>query len=400
MKKTRLFIFISALLLTLLMVVGCDVSPISDYIATENSCVELKLSIEGPNSREIKVDTSNLVINNYKIAIIPEWNTLLNGSPVYGQIGSRSVEGVVSYGENTYTSIDQISLGYVTPGKWTVYVAAFNKDNKVVLDGYTSTYINSSNNTVSVCLTPNVTTVSEKGELCFFITVPRLSENHLESYGVSYTLYNVSNTEVSSNDIPGYLPLNATHAWYYFDSENNISLPAGEYIIKVSLYDKKDQSVIGSMVKKLSIVSGSTTTVAGDIYPSEFVDAKLDYSLPVINAVIDEIKENQIKDNAIIFNCTDNTNSIGDYNIVFRWFIDGELVTNVTPEDDKTSKWKVTAISSNGKTSSITCVFNSYGKREVRCEVVYIPTVTDGSDTSKYIRFVGGDSKFVEIIPR
>ena len=403
MKKTRFFIFITALLITLLTVVGCDVSPVSDSIASSNPCVELKLSIEGPNSREIKIDSSNVIIKNYRIALIPEWDVLENGTPAYGQIGSRSVGGVVSYGETTYSSIDQISLGYVTPGKWTVYVAAFNNDNNVVLDGYTSTYVNSSDNTVSVCLSPNVTTVSEPGTLNFYIFVPKLSESHLDYYGVNYTVFDSKNSIVSSGDITGNaLPLNPTQIWYC--NSKIISIPAGEYIIRISLYDKNDNSSIGGITKKLSIVSGSTTTVGGSLSPSEFVDANLEYKLPVINADVDDIKlAQQVKDSVILFKCSDKTNpSLDGYTVTYRWFIDGELITNVTTDEDYNGKWRITAKSDNdiNRESSISCVFNSYGKHEIRCEVVYIPSVTEGVDNSTLRRLVGGDSTFVEIIPR
>ena len=404
MKKTRFFIFITALLITLLIVVGCDVSPVSDSIASSNPCIEFKLSVAGPNSREIKIDSSNVIIKNYRIALIPEWDVLENGTPAYGQIGSRSVDGVVSYGETTYSSIDQISLGYVTPGKWTVYVAAFNNDNKVVLDGYTSTYVNSSENTVSVCLSPNVTTVSESGTLNFYIFVPKLSESHLDYYVVNYTVFDSKNGKVSSGDITGYdRDFNSTQIWYY-DYEG-ISLPAGEYIIRISLYDKNDNSSIGGITKKISIVSGSTTTVGGSLSPSEFVDANLESKLPVINADVDDNIDlaKQVKDSVILFKCSDKTNpSLDGYTVTYRWFIDGELITKVTTDEDYNGKWRITAKSDNdiNRESSISCVFDSYGKHEIRCEVVYIPSVTEGVDNSTLMRLVGGDSTFVEIIPR
>lgn len=401
MNKTRFFIFIMALMMTLLMVVGCDVSPVSEVINAASSYVEFKLSVKGPNTREIKIDSSNCIVSNYRIALIPEWNTLENGAPIYGKIGSRDLDGTVTYGDTTYTSVDQITLGYVTPGKWTVYVAAFNADNKVVLDGYTSTYVNSSNNTVSVCLSPSVTTVSESGSLNFYFTVPRLSDDHLASYGVRYTLYNSSNSIYSSGDIPGHAFFDKSQVWYYFDSDIN-DLNAGEYIINIVLYDKKDNSSIGGITKKLSIVSGTTTNVGGSLSPSEFIDVKLDYKLPVINAVVEKVDPllPEVKDSAIVFTCTDNSKKTDGYFRTFRWFIDGELITKVSSADDVERKWTVTAMSDNDTSSSITCKFNSYGKREIRCEVVYIPVVSEGEDDSKLIRLIGGDSKFVEIIPR
>lgn len=401
MKKNRIFIFIMALMITLLLVVGCDVSSISDTLDSDNQYVEFKLSVKEPNSRVIEIDSSLLNISNYRIALIPEWDTLKNGTPIYGKIGSRNVDGTVIYGDATYTSVDQISLGYVTPGKWTVYVAAFNSDNKVILDGYTSTYVNSANDIVSVCLSPSVTTVSEHGSIYFYIFVPRLTENHTDSYGVRYTLYNSMNSVVSLGDIPGHIDiLDASHVWYYLDSSIN-DLKAGEYIINIVLYDKKDGSSIGGITKKLSIISGATTNIGGSLSPSEFVNAKLDYNLPVLNAVVENVDPSlQVLNSAIVFTCNDTTPTISGYTKSFHWFIDGKHVSIVSPDNKEAGKWEVIAMSDNEDSSSITCKFYSYGRREIRCEVVYIPVVSKGEDNSKQVRLVGGDSTFVEIIPR
>ena len=48
MKKTRFFIFITALLITLLTVVGCDVSPVTDFL--EKDLVKASISINGSRS--------------------------------------------------------------------------------------------------------------------------------------------------------------------------------------------------------------------------------------------------------------------------------------------------------------------------------------------------------------
>ena len=68
----------------------------------------------------------------------------------------------------------------------------------------------------------------------------------------------------------------------------------------------------------------------------------------------------------------------------YYWFIDGELITKASTG----GKWTVTNIADNGNTSSMSCIFNSYGKREIKCEIVYIPNVSQGD---KLIRYVGGD---------
>ena len=400
MRKKRVFIFIAALLVTLLMVVGCDVSPVSNTNVSDGKYVEFNLSVKDSCSRDLLVSSDSLNVSYYKIALVPEWNDLVSGAPIYGRIGSRSADGTVAYGNQKYATAAEITLGYVTPGKWTVYVAAFNSTDQVILDGYNSSYVNSTNNSVSVYLSPNVTSVSEKGKLNFRITVPRLSKNHLNEYEVRYTLYDSKNS-VAQGVISGAISeTDQSLVSYEFVESNYLSLKAGEYFVIVNLFDKTADSSVGGVTKKLSIISGSLTEVSGNLSPSEFVDVNIDYNIPTITAKIDDIAlSSQVKDNAIVFKCTDTYNQVTGYNRVYRWFIDGELIQNVTA-DNEVDKWKVTAMSDNGNSSTITCLFNSYGKREVRCEIVYIPVVLSGESNSNLVRFIGGDSTSVEIIPR
>ena len=111
----------------------------------------------------------------------------------------------------------------------------------------------------------------------------------------------------------------------------------------------------------------------------------------MISASVSDDVSSQLKGNEIVFTCTDSTDQIDNYTKAYYWFIDGELITKASTG----GKWTVTNIADNGNTSSMSCIFNSYGKREIKCEIVYIPNVSQGD---KLIRYVGGDSTFVEII--
>ena len=143
MKKSRVFIFILALMSTLLMAVACDSAPsILESTADNNGCVPAYLNVMSADSRGINVTGLDTAISYYRVALIPEWSTLDSGAPIYGQIGTRTAEGGVEYGEKTFASQSSIELGYVTPGKWTVYVSAYNKDNKMIMEGFSSSFIN------------------------------------------------------------------------------------------------------------------------------------------------------------------------------------------------------------------------------------------------------------------
>ena len=400
MKKTRLFIFITALLITLLMVVGCDNAPDFNSEISESQFVSLKVSVNSKLSRDLVVDSGDYVISYYKVALIPEWNSLVNGAPIYGQIGERN-NGIIEYGETEYNTVDQIDLGYVTPGKWTVYVAAFTeisegsgKREVVLMDGFSSTYVNANNNSVSIILSPNVSTGLSDGTLNCYIYVPRLSENHENEYAVTCTLYDSNNKVFNYEDIPGSpLEKNDSQYWYSFGIKP-IDLKPGEYIGIIKLIDKRTNTSIGGITKKVSIVSGCLTNIVGSLSPSEFIDVGVEFenTLPVIRASVSDVDvSSQVKGNEIIFTCTDSTDQIDNYTKAYYWFIDGELITKASTGE----RWTVTNIADNGNTSSMSCIFNSYGKREIKCEIVYIPNVSQGD---KLVRYVGGDSTFVEIV--
>ena len=68
MKKTRLFIFITALLLTLLMVVGCDVSPASEN--ADNDLVMASISIASSRSLSNEQEDSLSRVSHFDYMIV------------------------------------------------------------------------------------------------------------------------------------------------------------------------------------------------------------------------------------------------------------------------------------------------------------------------------------------
>ena len=100
----------------------------------------------------------------------------------------------------------------------------------------------------------------------------------------------------------------------------------------------------------------------------------------------------------MIFQCTDNSNvDLEGFNSIYYWSVDGEqLIETGNDIEYIDGKCTVTALGSNGNISSLECKFSSYGRREIRCEVVYLPNVV----TDVSLRYVGSGMKEVEIIPR
>ena len=143
MNKTRFFIFIMALMMTLLMVVGCDVSPnISSVIP--KGCVNVSLNIEDGRTLNVS-STVPSEINYWQYSMTPLWN---EGA----SIGNEEIYGVASYKE-----LKDNNIGWVTPGLWKIEVFGL-----YVEPGYfgylyyveSEIYINENNDQVFVYLKP------------------------------------------------------------------------------------------------------------------------------------------------------------------------------------------------------------------------------------------------------
>lgn len=404
MKKTRLFIFITALLITLLMVVGCDVSPVSinDRL--------VRASIAVSNSRDLQVVGGDSTISSYKIAMIPEWESSSTSDPIVGKKGSRTngvVDGweAVSYSiENENISID---LGYVSQGKWSIYLNAYNSAGNLIYSGTTTSYLNK-NSTDVVIVMKRATSDKTKGYLYFFISLNRLNLSDTNQNIVdgviseNNNIYRMGYEIIDSNGVSesGYIPLNAindTHA-IFGDDETPIALDSGEYTVIVSLLKKDNngvESVIGGITKLASIYPGnkedrfSWILVRGDVTPSDFIQVGIDFPAPEVTA---EVIYSETDD---VYTCEDTFNKISGYDRFFRWFIDGELIE----ESVSYTKWTVRDITTNGNKSTMSCSFSKLGEREVRCEVVYIPNGISGIDSDP-LHFVGGDSYYVQVLSK
>ena len=404
MKKSRVFIYILALIYTLLIAVACDSAPsILDSTADNNGCVPAYLNVMSADSRGIEVTGLDTAITYYRVALIPEWSTLDSGAPIYGQIGTRTAEGGVEYGKKTFASQSSIELGYVTPGKWTVYVSAYNKDNKMIMEGFSSSFINYSSSNINISLLP-----ATRGEMGFFnvpyIHMQKLSDDHSVRYRVRYVLSSNNEVKYSGDLLP--FEMEGMYAYYtYKETDGKLvaaPLPVvpGQYILTISLEEKDVEGTfnsIGGITKVINIAPGQTTHVNGTLQPSEFKSVGIDFTFPQVSVSMSKVDTSvQKKDESIVFQCTDNSDvDLEVFNRVFYWFVDGEMITRT--DNYINGKCSVTKIGSNGSNvSSLECKFSSYGRREIKCEVVYIPKVV----TDVPLRYVGSGTTEVEIIPR
>lgn len=397
------------------MVVGCDNAPASLF-PDKNGLVAASISVGSGDSRGIAIEGVDAAITYYRIALIPEWDTLDNGASIYGQIGNRDENGIVTVAKEKYTSTESIDLGYVTAGKWTAYVYAYNKNHQKIMEGFSSTYFNSSNSNMNIVLIPSYS--GDKGYIEFVsIYLQKLSSDHKNRYSLQFNISSPSGTSINGSIAGVY---NEDNNMYLYSkrnegsikiengdgilTEHGIEVDPGQYIITISLIEKISEGAfenLGGITRVINVVPNATAYISGGISPSEFKEVGIDFSVPSVSTSITTPDESlQDKNKSITFTCTAPYNDVANFNRIFVWFIDGEIVTS-TGDGYLEKQCNVTAIGvdeSNG-TSSLSCTFLSYGKREVRCEVVYIPKSSSGV-VGNTPRYIGSSTSVVQIIPR
>lgn len=404
MNKTRFFIFIMALMMTLLLVVGCDVSPLS------NDClINARLSIS--DSRGIQIYGGDGTIKKYKIAMIPEWVQSEIDEQIVGWKGSIDENGIVTgYEDISYIEENggvSIDLGYISQGKWSIYINAYNNNDVLIYSGKSSGYINKENSNIVIVL--NRATGNElNGYMGFFIRLNQLCINegdHYNKYGLKYEVYTLDGNKALDDSVNKYLNVYSKfgNTINYGSWDESVRLAPNDYYVTISLVKnpkKSNEKVVGGITRFVSIYPGSKTDshtwtmIDGDVVPSDFIQVGIDFPAPEITATMKLEKSG----NNCKFSCEDKYNNLGnnDFSRYYRWFIDGELVE----EGGSYGKWEITSISTTSNDSNVStmeCVFSKLGEREVRCEVVYVPKIIEGVD-SKPLHFVGGVSEYVQVL--
>lgn len=404
MKKSRVFIYILALMSTLLMAVACDSAP------TPDNLVPASVSLDG-EGRGLVITGGDDTVTKYNIALIPEWEKGTYGEEICGMIGSRNKDGVVTYGASYDSKVSNINLGYITMGKWTVYVQALNKNGKVIYEGNTTTYFSHSSTNVVVLLLP--VKYGEKVTLAYDILLPQLCETKKDSAGNYYTDHDkyykvfISVKDISSSSVvfvgeilPWYLPSeNVTDIYYSSWAPVNpanhgnpgnpvIELEQGTYLVTVILKERENANsdkfkVIGGISRTINIVPGEEASIAGYVTPSDFISPDLEIPAPTINASMTGPVGSQKIETSLSFECTDVNGNPGEYKRTFHWFIEGEEIT----DSNKVSTDNVT-----GK-STLTYSFAKYGRWDVTCKIVYSPSSPNA------VSFCGEASYTVQVVP-
>lgn len=347
MKKTRLFIFITALLITLLMVVGCDVSP-SINTSIPRGCVEVSLKVVDSRSLNAEMNFDSQTVVHWGYALKSQWNDQDFEEKIYGN---------VSYSELP----DNGYLGWVTPGLWKVTVYALGEGGTPLYIGEELVYINDENNCISVYMKP-YSYQDNNPKLLFNITNRDIVDiqTGYDTYYI-YTIKDINGNVVEVQNSEGFVfSSNGTQ-------KTITTLPAGYYNVFVGLYigkkgltsieDVKNDSnseMIGGEVLGVYLPAFSEATITGVLEPSDFVKGQLDISLVIVSGSISH--DYNTIDTEITFTLKDSTmadSEKNNYNIAYDWYVNGVKESDQTTETEFTYK------------------FSTYGPKEVSCVVTY-----------------------------
>ena len=206
MKNNRIFIFIMALMMTLLLVVGCDVSPV-----LSKDLVNAKIDIESDkNFRSLNFEVNADVVR-YEYVLVPLFEHPEGSDRIVGVVGNVN-NGVISGWKELP---EDGALGFVTQGKWKILIRALSDKNQELFVSEREVFFNNSNNTTTMMLQPS----GDGNTLTISLDQQFLSENIYE-YNYLYIIDGISDPSIH---ITGKLTLD----------EANISEYSGNYSAKI-----------------------------------------------------------------------------------------------------------------------------------------------------------------------
>ena len=385
MKKN--FLKVAALLIAaMLLVVSCS----QEVKAPENNgLVEAKLTTTFGRDIEIKDGTSTSALT-YKYTMVPNWN---GGD----KVGTEDISGIVN--NETVVEKDK-SLGWVTPGLWTVKVFAYDGEQKV-FEGENDAYFSNKNNKVTVYLRP--VDDANNNKLTFNIEMQDLDVNG-GLYKLKYSVVGTPKTDEDGSDATtnktGELTRSDSakqNVGVYTLDENDTklnALPSDYYRVTVSIYDG-DNKLLGGITKGVLLSNGDEGKVTGNIEPSDYIKAQFDVKL--INVVTSLIPGNvayysdtaysvttetdntakaakvviTLKNDTIITNYDDSIDIDEDgISITHTWYVDGETVASPNPNAE-------TGVDGAGN-KTLTLKDTVPGYKNVSCQTIYSMTDSNG----------------------
>ena len=378
MKKN--FLKIAALLIAaMLLVVSCS----QEVKAPENNgLVEAKLNVAYGRDLDVTGDTKqDGVTLTYKM--YPNWKIDGAEKVIYG--GTKKADGGYEFRDLDENG----SLGYVTPGLWTIEVEAKGHDvtnsvsvaSKTIFTGKADVYFNDTTKTAIVYLAP----VSEKNnDITFSFLMQDLSESMSDDYKLTYSIYNEINNKqaIRSGNLVGSVENEPENVKRYKEESTIEALPGGFYRVNVSIYRKvTTDTLVGGTTKGFLVSGDASVTIGGNIEPS-------DYEKVSIDAYYVNVKTKFKTDGGygVVNNGTNGGATV-------KMAIVDETKHNSTIEGSYTKTYLWTAVS-DGKTitkdtnlSDVEFDFNSPGRKNISCTTVYSITgksTGENQDTTYY----------------
>ena len=394
-KMKKNFLMVASLLIAaMLMVVSC-----TQEVAPKNELVEARISVG--YGRDLTVEnetvTSDLV---YTYTMSHEWKDLNNVSEIIH--GDQPTE-------KPFT--DNESIGYVTPGLWSITVNAYNskiesgkkvKTGLPLFTGNAKAYFSNQKNSVVVYLAP---VEGQTNSLSFDITMQDLvgTGNSVTTGTGRYELrYKIEGTgsytglvnESSSIKLTGTLKANPNAGkdttTYKLADNGKVSLKSGFYTVTVSVYSIEEGSedkLVGGIRKGFLLAGNADATVKGHIEPSDYEKITVDaLYIDVITEVQNEAiiytpaSEGVAASASVKFKVSDSTDQStkGNATKSYVWYVADNETTDFT--------------SSN--TGEFTVTFTAPGYKTVTCQTIYTATYN-----GKEYFFADTESKQVCIDP-
>ena len=360
-----------ALMMTLLLVVGCDVSPVLDSFIPKD-CVEVSVMVSSGRDLDYYVkdgskiedyDSFSKLHGGFYYKLEPQWSYTDENKP-YGIVSK--LEKLPENGK----------IGWVTPGCWKISIWGYN--NYVpAFYGEQIVYFSSNNSSTVVYIEPYGSPSSFSIEL----TQPMYSENPYE-YSYVYSLIDSSGALFEEGllnypQIDNSTENKAVSGNYYVDIDN---IPAGFYSLTIKIYrnagnngtmpisDVKKGSLVGGITKGVFFCAGVNLAVKGSIEPSDYTLGNIEISGLCF---VGSISHGELIIGSPISFTLDDQTVVGEstYNISYQWFVDGNIINGAN------------GITFNHK-------FNTYGPKEVSCLMVYQDTVNTEKVYSKTVKDV------------
>lgn len=387
MKKNFLMVA-SLLIAAMLMAVSC-----TQEVAPKNELVEVKLSTVF--GRDINIgggtNTTNLT---YQYTMTPNWNGWTSGDIGIGGVNGEKISGIVS----TETPVNKdASLGWVTPGLWTVSVFAYDETNTKVFEGSNDAYFSNKNNKVTVYLKP---ADDDTNSLRFEIKMQDLAANggsYLLKYSVVGTPY-MENGVQKTTTVDGELERssyenNVGKYTLKTDDTKLSALKSDYYRVTVSIYD--GNNLLGGITKGVLLANGDNASVEGNIEPSDYINAQFDVKLFDVKTSLSKADVvyyssadctgeatstvDTAKSAKAVITLTDSTDktkydaNIGADNEVINvnctWYVDGIQVATGSPDSET-------------RTLTYEVKDTTPGYKNVSCQTVY--SMTDAAGVTYY----------------